>query len=112
MISGTADAARQILTTPAAAVITVVGVVFSIVTLTLASTRFGPRIRSGSTAGARRTIPSQRRTTLRDRAARGRGAGDRAALTGTLRVAPVPDHDELEERHPPRASWTSSIVLR
>jgi uncharacterized membrane protein len=45
-ISGTADAARQILTTIAAAVITVVGVVFSIilVTLTLASTQFGPRM--------------------------------------------------------------------
>ena len=43
---GTADAARQILTTLAAAVITVVGVVFSItiVTLTLASTQFGPRM--------------------------------------------------------------------
>jgi uncharacterized membrane protein len=46
VISGTADAARQILTTIAAAVITVVGVVFSIilVTLTLASTQFGPRM--------------------------------------------------------------------
>ncbi len=46
MIFGTADAARQILTTLAAAVITVVGVVFSItiVTLTLASTQFGPRM--------------------------------------------------------------------
>ena len=46
MISGTADAARQILTTIAAAVITVVGIVFSItiVTLTLASTQFGPRM--------------------------------------------------------------------
>jgi uncharacterized membrane protein len=43
VISGTADAARQILTSIAAAVITVVGVVFSItiVTLTLASTQFG-----------------------------------------------------------------------
>ena len=43
---GTADSARQILTTLAAAVITVVGVVFSItiVTLTLASTQFGPRM--------------------------------------------------------------------
>ena len=43
---GTPDAARQILTTLAAAVITVVGVVFSItiVTLTLASTQFGPRM--------------------------------------------------------------------
>jgi uncharacterized membrane protein len=43
---GSADAARQILTTLAAAVITVVGVVFSItiVTLTLASTQFGPRM--------------------------------------------------------------------
>lgn len=43
---GTADAARQILTTLGAAVITVVGVVFSItiVTLTLASTQFGPRM--------------------------------------------------------------------
>src|ERR1022692_2081672 len=46
VISGTADAARQILTAIAAAVITVVGVVFSIilVTLTLASTQFGPRM--------------------------------------------------------------------
>ena len=46
MIFGSADAARQILTTLAAAVITVVGVVFSItiVTLTLASTQFGPRM--------------------------------------------------------------------
>ena len=46
MIFGTADASRQILTTLAAAVITVVGVVFSItiVTLTLASTQFGPRM--------------------------------------------------------------------
>ena len=46
VISGTADASRQILTAIAAAVITVVGVVFSIilVTLTLASTQFGPRM--------------------------------------------------------------------
>jgi len=46
VISGTADVARQILTAIAAAVITVVGVVFSIilVTLTLASTQFGPRM--------------------------------------------------------------------
>src|SRR6516225_9644575 len=45
VISGSADAARQILTTTAA-IITVVGVVFSIilVTLTLASTQFGPRM--------------------------------------------------------------------
>jgi uncharacterized membrane protein len=44
--NGTADAARQILTTIAAAVITVVGLVFSItiVALTLASTQFGPRM--------------------------------------------------------------------
>jgi uncharacterized membrane protein len=43
---GSADAARQILTAIAAAVITVVGLVFSvtIVALTLASTQFGPRI--------------------------------------------------------------------
>ncbi len=43
---GSADAAREILTSLAAAVITVVGVVFSItiVTLTLASTQFGPRM--------------------------------------------------------------------
>jgi len=43
---GTADSARQILITLAGAVITVVGVVFSImiVTLTLASTQFGPRM--------------------------------------------------------------------
>jgi uncharacterized membrane protein len=46
VISGSSDAARQILTTIAAAVITVVGVVFSIilVTLSLASTQFGPRM--------------------------------------------------------------------
>jgi uncharacterized membrane protein len=46
VIAGSADAARQILTSIAAAVITVVGVVFSIilVTLTLASTQFGPRM--------------------------------------------------------------------
>jgi uncharacterized membrane protein len=44
--NGTADAARQILTAIAAAVITVVGLVFSItiVALTLASTQFGPRM--------------------------------------------------------------------
>ena len=44
VISGSADAARQILTAIAAAVITVVGVVFSIilVALTLASAQFGP----------------------------------------------------------------------
>jgi uncharacterized membrane protein len=44
--SGSADAAREVLTAIAAAVITVVGVVFSIilVTLTLASTQFGPRM--------------------------------------------------------------------
>jgi uncharacterized membrane protein len=46
VISGSSDAARQILTAIAAAIITVVGVVFSIilVTLTLASTQFGPRM--------------------------------------------------------------------
>jgi uncharacterized membrane protein len=46
VIRGNADAARQILTTIAAAVITVVTLVFSItiVTLTLASTQFGPRM--------------------------------------------------------------------
>ncbi len=46
VIFGTADPARQILTTLAAAMVTVVGVVFSImiVTLTLASTQFGPRM--------------------------------------------------------------------
>src|ERR1700678_2823608 len=46
VISGGADAAREILTAIAAAIITVVGVVFSIilVTLTLASTQFGPRM--------------------------------------------------------------------
>jgi uncharacterized membrane protein len=43
---GSADAARQILTALAAAIITVVGLVFSIVivALTLASTQFGPRM--------------------------------------------------------------------
>jgi uncharacterized membrane protein len=46
VISGSADAARQILTSLAAALITVVGVVFSIilVALTLTSTQFGPRM--------------------------------------------------------------------
>ncbi|MBS1895583.1 MAG: DUF2254 domain-containing protein [Actinobacteria bacterium] len=46
LVSGSADAARQIITALAAAVITVIGVVFSIilVTLTLASTQFGPRM--------------------------------------------------------------------
>ncbi|MFD7841921.1 DUF2254 domain-containing protein [Nocardia sp. NPDC059764] len=46
IIGGTPDAARQILTAIAAAIITVVGVVFSItiVALTLASTQFGPRM--------------------------------------------------------------------
>jgi uncharacterized membrane protein len=46
VLSGTADTARQILTTIAAAIITVVGIVFSItiVALTLASTQFGPRM--------------------------------------------------------------------
>ncbi len=46
VISGNPDAARQILTAIAAAVITVVTLVFSItiVTLTLASTQFGPRM--------------------------------------------------------------------
>jgi len=46
VISGSADAARQILTTIAAAIVTVVGVVFSIVivALTLVSTQFGPRM--------------------------------------------------------------------
>ncbi|MGZ4764741.1 MAG: DUF2254 domain-containing protein [Ilumatobacteraceae bacterium] len=44
--NGSADAARQILTAIAAAVITVVGLVFSItiVALTLTSTQFGPRM--------------------------------------------------------------------
>src|ERR1035438_703106 len=46
VLSGSPDAARQILTAIAAAVITVVGVVFSIVivALTLTSTQFGPRM--------------------------------------------------------------------
>ena len=46
VITGSGDAARQILAALAAAIITVVGVVFSIilVTLTLASTQFGPRM--------------------------------------------------------------------
>jgi uncharacterized membrane protein len=46
VLSGSADGARQVLTTIAAAIITVVGLVFSItiVALTLASTQFGPRM--------------------------------------------------------------------
>ena len=46
LLSGSPDAARQILTAIAAAIITVVGVVFSIVivALTLTSTQFGPRM--------------------------------------------------------------------
>jgi uncharacterized membrane protein len=57
VIEGNADAARQIMTALAAGVITVVGVVFSImiVTLTLASTQFGPRsCVTSSATGARR----------------------------------------------------------
>jgi uncharacterized membrane protein len=46
VISGSADVARTVLTAIAAAVITVIGVVFSIVivALTLTSTQFGPRM--------------------------------------------------------------------
>src|ERR1700754_2307925 len=46
VLQGSADSARVMLATVAAALITVVGVVFSItiVALTLASTQFGPRI--------------------------------------------------------------------
>jgi uncharacterized membrane protein len=46
VISGSPDAARQILSSLAGAIITVVGIVFSItiVTLTLASQQFGPRM--------------------------------------------------------------------
>src|SRR5215472_15690439 len=46
VLSGSPDASRQILTTVAAAISTVVGVVFSVVidALTLASTQFGPRM--------------------------------------------------------------------
>jgi uncharacterized membrane protein len=46
VLSGSADSARVVLATVAAAVITVVGIVFSItiVSLTLASTQFGPRM--------------------------------------------------------------------
>ncbi|WP_042381845.1 DUF2254 domain-containing protein [Streptacidiphilus melanogenes] len=46
VLSGGADGARQLLTTVAAALITVVGLVFSItiVALTLATTQFGPRM--------------------------------------------------------------------
>ncbi len=46
VLNGTADTARLILTSVAAAIITVVGIVFSItiVVLTLASTQFGPRM--------------------------------------------------------------------
>jgi uncharacterized membrane protein len=46
VIGGSPYAARQILSSLAAAIITVVGVVFSImiVTLTLTSTQFGPRM--------------------------------------------------------------------
>jgi uncharacterized membrane protein len=70
VIFGTADAARQILTTLAAAVITVVGVVFSItiVTLTLASTQFGPRMLRNfiSDRGTQFTRPpSSRRSSTR-----------------------------------------------
>ena len=46
VLSGTSDVARVLLATVAAAIITVVGIVFSItiVALTLASTQFGPRM--------------------------------------------------------------------
>jgi uncharacterized membrane protein len=53
VLSGTADSARQILTTVAAAIITVVGIVFSItiVALTLTSTRRVMGFRSASARG-------------------------------------------------------------
>src|SRR5277367_3008110 len=46
VLNGSADSARVVLATVAAAIITVVGIVFSItiVALTLASTQFGPRM--------------------------------------------------------------------
>ena len=46
VLKGSADSARVVLATVAAAIITVVGIVFSItiVALTLASTQFGPRM--------------------------------------------------------------------
>jgi uncharacterized membrane protein len=46
VLNGSSDSARVILTTVAAAIITVIGIVFSItiVVLTLASTQFGPRM--------------------------------------------------------------------
>ena len=46
VLNGSADSARAVLATIAAAIITVVGIVFSItiVALTLASTQFGPRM--------------------------------------------------------------------
>src|SRR6201995_3025661 len=46
VLNGSADSARVVLATVAAAIITVVGIVFSItiVALTMASTQFGPRM--------------------------------------------------------------------
>ena len=91
-LSGSPDASRQILTTVAAAIITVVGVVFSIVivALTLASTQFGPRmlrnfIRDPGNSGHARHV--RRDVRLRDPRAR----RDRSGEPRQLRAAHL-DH--------------------
>jgi hypothetical protein len=92
VISGSADAARQILTSIAASVITVVGIVFSItiVTLTLASTQFGPRmlrnfIRDRTRRSGRLRPPHLDHDRFRSGADRSRGADPRTAQG----IAPV-----------------------
>jgi hypothetical protein len=99
VISGSPDAARQILSSLAGSLITVVGVVFSvvIVALTLASQQFGPRML---------------RTFIRDRGSQltlGTNAGDlllrhaHAHLDREqLRAAPVGDYGAGPDRDRPR----------
>jgi uncharacterized membrane protein len=95
VLSGSADAARVILTSIAASVITVVGIVFSItiVTLTLASTQFGPRMLRNfiRDRGTQLTLGTFVATFVYLR----RGAGiDRTRRSRRLRAAHL-DHDSV-----------------
>ena len=104
VISGSPDAARQILSSLAGAIITVVGVVFSIVivTLTLASQQFGPRML---------------RTFIRDRGAQVTLGTFVAtffyamlvliSIGSTLRAAPVGDGGARADRHRP---WRAHLL--
>jgi len=112
VISGTADAAREILTAIAAALITVVGVVFSIilVTLTLASTQFGPRMLRNFHQGP--GDPADARHVRCNLRLRGAGAGlDRQRLARRLRAAHRGDGDPgADGRRPGCAHLTSSTT--